>query len=124
MLYNDLKARQGHFRGQAKAVIQLFQTGGPSQIDLFDPKPELTKRSGERHPQCLKTDFADPSGDDKAPSILFGSPFKFKRYGKCGMELSEIIPQSRGQSSEHARSARHAASPAGDRSCSTQLSLS
>src|SRR4051794_15045487 len=42
----DLRPRPGHFPAQAKAVIMLMQIGGPSQVDLFDPKPELQKRHG------------------------------------------------------------------------------
>ncbi|MFM7863383.1 MAG: DUF1501 domain-containing protein, partial [Planctomycetaceae bacterium] len=48
---NPLAPRQGHFPGKAKAVIQLCQNGGPSQMDLFDHKPELSKRSGQPHPE-------------------------------------------------------------------------
>jgi len=67
-------------------MIQLFQNGGPSQVDLFDPKPELTKRNGEPSPQQVET-FQQGN-----KNILLGSPFQFKRYGQCGMELSEVIP--------------------------------
>ena len=54
-LFNDLKPRSGHFPGKAKAVIQLFQTGGASQMDLFDPKPELIKRNGQPVPSSIET---------------------------------------------------------------------
>ena len=50
-VYNNLRARKGHFPGQAKAVIQLIQNGGPSQMDLFDPKPMLAKMAGQPHPR-------------------------------------------------------------------------
>src|SRR5262245_33557226 len=50
----DLRPRPGHFPGQAKAVILLLQGGGPSQVDLFDPKPELQKRDGQKHPDQLE----------------------------------------------------------------------
>ena len=53
--YNDLKPRRGHFPGTAKAVIQFVQNGGPSQMDLFDPKPELTKWSGKPHPDGVSS---------------------------------------------------------------------
>ena len=86
VLYSDLKPRSGHFRGTAKAMIQLFQNGGPSQVDLFDPKPELTKRNGEPSPQQVET-FQQGN-----KNILLGSPFQFKRYGQCGMEMSELLP--------------------------------
>jgi Protein of unknown function (DUF1501) len=85
-LYNDLKPRRGHFPGKAKSMIQLFQNGGPSQMELFDPKPELTKRNGQPHPMNVETFQAGSS------NILMASAFSFKRYGQCGMELSEIIP--------------------------------
>ena len=42
-IYNDLRARNGHFHARARAVIQLLQNGGPGQMDLFDPKPMLAK---------------------------------------------------------------------------------
>src|SRR5437867_8880391 len=54
-VFNDLRPRRPHFPGKAKAVIQLMQNGGPSQMDLFDPKPELTKRSGQPHPHGVET---------------------------------------------------------------------
>ena len=53
-LFSDLRPRSGHFPGAAKAVIQLVQNGGPSQMDLFDPKPELTKRGGQPHPDGVE----------------------------------------------------------------------
>jgi hypothetical protein len=86
-LYSDLKPRQGRFPGKAKAMIQLFQNGGPSQVDLFDPKPELNKRNGQPSSRDLET-FQQGNSN-----ILLGSPFPFKHWGKCGMELSEVIPQ-------------------------------
>ena len=85
--YNDLKLRPGHFKGAAKSVIQLVQPGGPSQMDLFDPKPELTKRRGQPHPGQVETVMTE-----KNRNILLASPFKFIRYGECAMELAEIIP--------------------------------
>jgi hypothetical protein len=85
-LNSDLKPRQGHFPAHAKAMIQLFQNGGPSQMELFDPKPELTKRNGQPHPSNVETFQAGNN------NILMASQFEFKRYGQCGMELSEIIP--------------------------------
>ena len=85
-LYTDVKPRRGHFDGRAKAVIQLMQNGGPSQMDLFDRKPLLTKQSGKPHPKEVETIQSNNK------NILMGAPFEFKRYGKSGMELSEIIP--------------------------------
>src|SRR5436309_2272965 len=50
----DLRAKPGHFPPRARAVIQLMQNGGPSQMDLFDPKPELTKRDGRTIPVSIE----------------------------------------------------------------------
>jgi hypothetical protein len=85
-LFSDLKPRPGQFPGKAKAMIQLFQNGGPSQVDLFDPKLELNKRSGQPSPQNVETFQMGNS------NVLLGSPFQFKRWGECGMELAEVIP--------------------------------
>jgi Protein of unknown function (DUF1501) len=84
----DLKQRPPHFAPKAKAVIQLFMNGGPSQVDLFDPKPALQKFAGSAPSRDIvsEIEFADQIG-----SIL-PSPFKFSRHGKCGMELSELLP--------------------------------
>ena len=84
---SDLTPRTGHFPGRAKSVILLMQNGGPSQVDLFDPKPELNKRSGQKHPQ--KVESFQPGSQ---ANLLMGSPFKFHRHGQCGMELSELLP--------------------------------
>lgn len=83
---NTLAPRPGHFPGRAKAVIQLCQNGGPSQMDLFDNKPELSKRSGEPHPGEVEVFQLGNK------NVLLGTPFKFSFHGQCGMELSELIP--------------------------------
>ena len=83
----DLRPRPGHFPAQAKAAIMLMQTGGPSHVDLFDPKPELTKHSGQKHPEQVES-FQPGSQDN----LLLGSPFKFEKRGQCGMEISELLP--------------------------------
>ena len=84
--YNDLRPRPGHFPAKAKAVIQLIQNGGPSQMDLFDPKPELTKRAGQPHPDGVE--IHQPQNEN----ILMPSPFEFSKYGQCGMDVSEAVP--------------------------------
>ena len=76
-----------HFEPRAKAVIMLVQNGGPSQMDLFDPKPELTKKSGVVHGAKVET-FQKGSEANK----LLATPFQFRKYGTCGMEMSEVIP--------------------------------
>jgi uncharacterized protein DUF1501 len=82
---NDLSPRKGHFPGTAKSVIQLVQVGGPSQMDLFDPKPELTKRAGQPHPDGVE--IHQPNNKN----VLLPSPFQFQKHGQCGMELSEAF---------------------------------
>ena len=82
----DLRTRSPHFPPRAKAVIQLFQNGGPSQMDLFDPKPVLDKHAGQPHPDKIDTFQLNNK------NILLGTPFKFHRHGQCGMELSEVLP--------------------------------
>src|SRR5262249_55611419 len=84
----DLRPRLSHFPPQARAIIQLMQAGGPSQVDLFDPKPELQKRSGQSIPLSIEK----PPGVGNTPTLL-ASPFKFHKHGRCGMELSELLPQ-------------------------------
>ncbi len=85
---HDLKPRQPHFQPRAKAMISLFMQGGPSHLDLFDPKPILEKYDGKPFPGSIKYDNAA-----EASSKVLASPWKFKRYGKSGIELSELLPR-------------------------------
>ena len=83
---NPLAPKNPHFAPKAKHVIFLFLNGGPSQVDTFDPKPLLQKYSGQPMPTGnLKT--------ERKTGSLLGSPFKFNRYGKSGIEVSEIFPK-------------------------------
>jgi len=83
----DLKPKVAPSPGKAKAMISLFMMGGPSQMDLFDPKPMLTKYHGEKFPGEIKYDNVA-----EASSKVFGSPWSFKPSGQCAMELSELLP--------------------------------
>ncbi|MBL9116900.1 MAG: DUF1501 domain-containing protein [Verrucomicrobiaceae bacterium] len=83
----DVKEKAPHTFGQAKAMISMFMQGGPSHMDLFDPKPELTKYDGKDFPGEVKYD--DAAG---ASRECLGSPWKFKKYGQCGMDVSELLP--------------------------------
>ncbi len=83
----DLRPRPGHFPARAHSVIMLMQAGGPSQIDLFDPKPELSRRHGQEHRGDVEV--LQPGSETKK---LMASPFRFRPHGECGMELSELIP--------------------------------
>src|SRR5262245_7678952 len=84
----DLKPRAPHFPPKATSVIHLFMNGGPSQMDLFDPKPMLDKHHGEAY-------FARIAGEVENPQsagALMRSPFPFARHGRCGMWVSEAMP--------------------------------
>lgn len=84
----DSKPRPPHFQPKAEAVIHLFMNGGPSQMDLFDPKTELTKRHGEEF-------FKEISGEVEFPGAagaLMKSPFKFAQHGESGMWVSDVMP--------------------------------
>lgn len=85
----DLLPKQPPRPAKAKAMISLFMMGGPSQMDLFDHKPMLTKWHGQKFPgDNLKYDNVA-----QASAKVLGSFWKFSRHGKCGMELSELLPQ-------------------------------
>ena len=71
-------------------MICLFQHGGPSQMDLFDPKPALTKHHGKPYPGTLEIHF------DKQAGNLLASPFRFRPHGQSGMVLSELVPHMAG----------------------------
>ena len=83
----DVLPKNPHFPPKARRVILLFQNGGPSQVDLFDSKQELTKRDGQKPGQGYVNDV-----DAKKTGAWLCSPFKFSKQGQCGMELSELLP--------------------------------
>ena len=82
-----------HFAPKAKRVIYLFMAGAPSQVDLFDPKPQLKRHDGEAIPEELVKGerFAFIKGTPR----LLGSPFAFEKVGQSGLEVSELLPISR-----------------------------
>src|SRR5215212_5604934 len=92
--FHPLAPKAPHHAPRAKSVICLFQHGGPSQMDLFDPKPELNKRDGQDHPGKLEIHF------DKQAGKLLKSPFEFKARGQSGMMLSELLPKTAGIADE------------------------
>ncbi|MFS4456710.1 DUF1501 domain-containing protein [Maribacter sp. 2304DJ31-5] len=82
-----------HHASKAKRVIYLFQSGGPSQLELFDYKPLLIKRRGEELPESIRNGqrlTGMTSGQDSFP--LAGSIFDFKQYGKNGTYISDLLP--------------------------------
>jgi hypothetical protein len=78
--------KRPHFEPKAKRVIHFFMNGGPSQVDTFDPKPMLTKFDGKTLPNLLKTERPTGAG--------LKSPFAFKKYGECGLEVSELFART------------------------------
>jgi len=83
----DPRRLRPHFPARANAVILLMQNGGPSQMDLFDPKPDLKQHDGKVH--SVKVEMFQKGSE---ANKLMGTPFAFHRQGQCGMELSEVIP--------------------------------
>src|SRR3989441_976395 len=84
----DVKSRRPHFEPKAKAVIHLFMNGGPSQMDLFDPKPTLDKHHGEPYFDKVAADLTGPEG----AGGLLRSPFRFAQHGQSGIWVSEVMP--------------------------------
>ncbi len=85
---------KSHFAAKAKHCIFFFMWGAPSQIDLFDPKPILTKHHGESIPEAIAKD-ANFAFVQKETARLQGSPFQFQSHGQSGIELSELLPNLR-----------------------------
>ena len=85
---DPLAPKDPHFGANAKAVISLFMSGGLSQVDSFDPKPELTRRHLQAPPKSLNIETFFPN-----PGNLLKSPFSFRRHGSSGLEVSELFPE-------------------------------
>jgi len=88
---SPLAARQPHFPPRAKRIIFLFMAGGPSQMDLFDYKPRLTKGSGQTLPYKLPETEATVGLDN---TRLLGPVSDFKHQGECGLFMSELLPHT------------------------------
>lgn len=87
-------AKRPHFPPKAKSVIYLFMAGGPSQLELFDYKPALEKYDGKTAPESLLKGkrFAFMDSFTKEPPKLLGPRREFKRHGKSGLYVSELLP--------------------------------
>ncbi len=120
--FADLLARQGllaasrsplapkapQLEAKVKAMISIFCYGGVSQVDTFDPKPELGRRQGEAMTGVgeIRTVMGNPGG-------LMPSPWSFRKYGQCGMDISELFPHVAGHADDIALiRSMHAISPA------------
>jgi hypothetical protein len=88
--FDPMAPKAPHFPAKVKRVIYLFMAGAPSHLELFDNKPELSKWDGRLPPAELlkgyRAAFINPN------SALLGPKFKFSRYGRSGIELSELLP--------------------------------
>ncbi len=88
---HTLAVKPGHFAGQAKAVIHLFMTGGPSHLDLFDPKPKLAEYEGKPIPPSVIG--GQRYAFIRSDSAVLGPQFRFNKFGDNGVELAEVLPQ-------------------------------
>jgi len=84
---NPLAPKKPHFTARAKHIIHIYLNGGPSQIDTFDPKPELKKYDGKKLPAGNLT-------TERPTGAALPSPFKFQKYGKSGIEISELFTKT------------------------------
>jgi hypothetical protein len=83
---NPLAPKEPHFPAKAKHVVHLFMNGGPSQVDTFDPKPELDKLHGKPLPNSLRT--------ERKTGAAMRSPYKFQKYGQSGIEVSDLFAKT------------------------------
>lgn len=89
---NDpLRPREPHFPARAKNCIFIFMEGGPSQMDLFDPKPKLNELHGQALPESM-TKNVRFAFIRKETARIMGSRRVFKKHGQSGMEFSDLLP--------------------------------
>jgi hypothetical protein len=87
---NPLEPKPPHFAAKARNIIFLFMEGGPSHLDLFDPKPELQKWNGHPLPESMTKNL--DLAFIKPTAKIWPCPREFKHYGRCGMELTDWTP--------------------------------
>ncbi len=88
---DPLRAKQPHFTPRAKNCIYIYLEGGPSQMDLYDPKEALNRLDGEPLPESLleNVQFAFLQ---KESARIMGTPRTFRKHGECGMDFSDLLP--------------------------------
>ena len=109
---HDVAPRKPHFEAKAKSVILLFMNGGPSPMDLLDPKPMLNKHHGEPYFDQVAVDVPSP----QQAGGLLRSPFKFAQHGQSGTWVSEAMPHIArrvGRHRGHPVDAHHQSGPSG-----------
>jgi hypothetical protein len=89
--HDPLLPKAPHFAPKAKRCICIYLEGGPSQMDLFDPKPKLNELDGQALPESL-TKTVRFAFIQKESAKLLGTPRKFAKHGQCGMDLSDLLP--------------------------------
>lgn len=87
---NPLACRAPHFPARAKRIIHIYLNGGPSQVDTWDPKPELTRWSGRKLPTGNLT-------TERETGVALASPFQFQQYGDSGLWCSEVFQKTASQ---------------------------
>ena len=90
---NPLAARSPHFPGRARHIIHIYLNGGPSQVDTFDPKPALEKYAGQKIPTGNLT-------TERPTGAALPSPFRFRKFGESGIEISEIFEKTAAHADE------------------------
>ena len=95
-LRNPLTPKPGHFPAKAKNVIYLFMAGGPSQLDLFDYKPQLTALNGKPIPESYTAGKRFAFMDSSHGSNLLASKRKFKQHGESGAWVADLLPHTAG----------------------------
>jgi hypothetical protein len=85
----EAAARAPHFPAKAKRAVFLFMNGAPSQVDTFDPKPELTRRNGQPYQGKLTV-----GSNGRPVGYLMASPFPFAHHGRSGLEISSLFPHT------------------------------
>ena len=87
---NPLAPKSPHFRPRAKHIIHIYLNGGPSQVDTWDPKPELTRMNGKRLPAGNLT-------TERETGVALASPFKFRQHGESGLWCSSVFEKTASQ---------------------------
>lgn len=88
---DNLRPRKPHHPAQAKAVIQLFMNGGPSQMDLFDPKPVLDRMDGQPFPGNVE-DLGNQGTNNIG--VMMGGQYPIRQHGESGMRIADVLPHT------------------------------
>jgi hypothetical protein len=86
-----LASKTPHFKAEARSVIFIFLQGGPSQVDTFDPKPELSRLNGQLVPPSFLQGMLGLAQIKAEEAKLMGSRRVFSRYGQSGLEISDLF---------------------------------